>query len=343
MVRPWIATLAVIGALGVRAVGGQAPAAPKPDADGFAAWLDGVRAEAVARGIPEAVVADALGDLTEPEPAVVERDRSQPETVQTLEQYLRARVTARAQRLGTAMWARHRALLERVSRRYHVPARVILAVWGFESNFGRFSGVRPTIPSLVTLAWDPRRPALFRRELFDALEILSRGDIDLPRMRGSWAGAMGQTQFMPSSYLAFAEDFDGDGRRDIWDSDADIFASIAHYLGANGWHDGERWGREVVVPRAAARRVDAVPLRQGSCAAERTMSEPRPLAEWQAMGVRLPGGRDLPRSATLDASLVSGASRRFLVYRNYDALLEYNCAHPYAIGVGLLSDALQAP
>lgn len=314
--------------------------APAPS---FAEWLAGVRAEAIARGMRDAVVDAALEGLVEPEPTVIERDRTQAETVQTLEQYLRGRVTPRARRTGTAMWARHRALLEQVSARYGVSERVIVAVWGFESNFGRFSGVRPTIPALATLAWDPRRPALFRRELFSALEILDRGDIELASLRGSWAGAMGQTQFMPSSYLAFAEDFDEDGRRDIWRSTPDVLASIANYLAAHGWQSGERWGREVVVPRQAAARLAELPVREGSCSARRTMTTPRPLSEWQAMGVRLPGGRALPVSSTLEASLVSGTSRRFLVYRNYDALLEYNCAHAYALGVGLLSDALAAP
>ncbi len=339
MQRPGCTLALVVAAVAVCAT------APRQDPRGvsFAEWLEGVRQEAIARGIPEGVVSAALAGLEQPEAVVIERDRSQAETVQTLERYLATRVTARARRTGDTMWERHRALLGRVSARYGVAPRVIVAVWGFESNFGRFSGLRPTIPALATLAWDPRRPGLFRRELFSALEILAHGDIDQDRMRGSWAGAMGQTQFMPSSYLDFAEDFDGDGRRDIWDSDADVFASIANYLAAHGWHDGERWGREVVLSREAERRAAEVPRRDGTCSATRTMSVARPLADWQAMGVRLPGGGHLPVSSSLDASLVSGSSRRFLVYRNYDALLDYNCAHSYAVGVGLLSDALRAP
>ena len=128
------------------------------------------------------------------------------------------------------MAARHADLLKRIDERYAVPPQVIMAVWGIESNFGRFTGVRPIVGALATLAWDPRRSTLFRSELFSALEILDRGYIELPNMRGSWAGAMGQPQFMPSSYLKYAEDFDGDSRRDIWKSPADIFASIANYL-----------------------------------------------------------------------------------------------------------------
>ncbi len=309
----------------------------------FAEWLDGVRTEAIAHGIPEPIVTEALATVEEPQATVIDHDRSQPEEVDTLEAYVRNHVTPKARRTGEAMWTEHRALLEQVSARYRVPAGVILAVWGMESNFGRTTGGHPTIAALATLAWDARRPALFRRELFNALEILSRGDVALADMRGSWAGAMGQTQFMPSSYLQFAEDFDGDGHRDIWHSSADVFASIANYLAAHGWHDGERWGREVRVTRAAARRVADVPRRDGSCGATREMSAPLPLARWEELGVRLPDGGALPASSTLEASLVAGASRHFLVYRNYDALLGYNCAQAYGVSVGLLADALAPP
>src|SRR6202007_1743627 len=135
---------------------------------------------------------------------------------------------------------------------------------------GRFSGVRPAVPALATLAWDPRRAAFFRGELFNALEIVNRGDIDLPRMRGSWAGAMGQVQFMPSSYLTFAQDFDGDGRRDIWSSPGDVFAAIANYLKGKGGTSGEGWGREVLVSKAAAGRIaSTVARRAGTCQATR--------------------------------------------------------------------------
>jgi membrane-bound lytic murein transglycosylase B len=213
-----------------------------------------------------------------------------------------------------------------------------MAVWGIESNFGRFTGGRPIVGALATLAWDPRRSTLFRSELFSALEILDRGYIELPNMRGSWAGAMGQPQFMPSSYLKYAEDFDGDSRRDIWGSHADIFASIANYLKGYGWVAGERWGREVMLSREAGRTVAAdVARREGGCRARREMTVALPLAEWQRMGVRQMNGAALP-TADLEASLISGSSRHFLVYRNYDVLLDYNCAHAYALSVGLLSD-----
>src|SRR6185436_10671437 len=139
-------------------------------------------------------------------------------TVLPLEGYLTRILTAKRVRTGREVFVRHRELLEEISKRYGVPARIIASIWGVESNFGQFSGVRPTIAALATLAYDPRRATLFRRELFDALEILNRGDVGLAMMRGSWAGAMGQPQFMPSSYLQYAQDYDKDGRRDIWGS-----------------------------------------------------------------------------------------------------------------------------
>jgi len=313
----------------------QEPARPS-----FAEWLAGVRAEAIARGLREEVVDGALADVSEPQPSILERDRTQAETVFSLETYIGRILTRKLILRGREAFAKHRELLGQISERYGVPPRVVVAIWGMESNYGRFSGVRPTVPALATLAWDPRRAAFFRGELFNALEILSRGDIDLPRLKGSWAGAMGQVQFMPSSYLKFAEDFDGDGRRDIWSTPGDVFASIANYLKGHGWAADQGWGREVTVSAEAARRIarDVAP-RSGSCQATRNMTVALPLTRWAELGVKRAGGKALPKSDT-PASLVSGSSRRFLVDANYDAILDYNCAHSYAIAVSLLGDAI---
>jgi len=311
---------------------------PAPERPPFDEWLAGVREEAMAAGVSAATIAAALDGLT-PNEVIVERDRQQAEFTETFDTYLERRITAARVRTGRQKAKEQRALLTRVEREFGVPAEVLVAIWGLESNFGRFSGVRPTVQALATLAWDPRRSSLFRRELLDALRILDRGDIELASMKGSWAGAMGQPQFMPSSYLQFAVDYDGDGRRDIWTSPPDIFASMANYLARAGWQRGERWGREVVLTAAAARRAASVPRRTAGCHAVRDLTVPRPLAEWQKMGVRLPGRRALPRS-TMTASLVSFGTRRFLVYRNYEALLGYNCAHAYALSVGVLADAV---
>jgi membrane-bound lytic murein transglycosylase B len=314
---------------------GQEPARPS-----FADWLAGVRAEAIGRGLREEVVDAALADVTEPQPIILERDRSQAETVLSLEKYLGRSLTPKLILRGREALKTHRELLEQIAERYGVPSRILVAIWGMESNYGRFSGVRPTVPALATLAWDPRRATFFRGELFNALEILNRGDIDLPHLKGSWAGAMGQVQFMPSSYLRYAEDYDGDGRRDIWSSSGDVFASIANYLKAHGWAEAQRWGREVRVSKDVAARIGgSVSLRTSGCDASRQLTERLPLQRWDEMGVRLLGNKPLPK-ADIAASLLTAGSRHFLVYPNYDAILAYNCAHSYALSVGILADRI---
>ena len=306
----------------------------------FADWLDGVRQEAAGRGISAATIATTLSDIPEPLPVVLERDRAQAETVLALETYINRRLTTTLIRRGRDMAARHKGLLDRIGDEYGVPPRIIAGIWGVESNFGAFSGTRPTVAALATLAYDPRRSALFRRELFNALEIVDRGDIEPARLRGSWAGAMGQPQFMPSSYLQFAVDYDKDGRRDIWATPDDVFASIGNYLKGHGWQAGQPWVREVRVSREVSQRVAAdVARRSGSCGARRDMTVPLTLTEWQKIGVRTMAGRALPGTSQR-ASLVSGSSRAFLVFDNYDALLEYNCSNAYALSVVLLGERL---
>ncbi len=329
--------------LGVAAVAWPSaqPAGDGPDDERFAAFLGEVRDEAIARGIAPETIARAFEGLR-PEATVVERDRTQAEVVEAPDDYIRRRVTTGMVRTGRTRAAPHRALLAKVAAHYGVQSRYIVAVWGMESNYGRFSGVRPTVQALATLAWEGRRGPFFKGELLDALEILDRGYIDLPSMRGSWAGAMGQPQFMPSSYLKFAQDFDGDGARDIWASHADIFASVANYLKHHGWDGTQTWGREVQVPPVVAKRAGGLGTLDGGCRARRTMSVRLPLLDWQAMGVRSAGGGALP-AVDRDASLVSAGRRWFLVYGNYEALLAYNCAHPYALSVGLLGDAIGRP
>ena len=305
----------------------------------FADWLADLRAEALARGIRAETLDQALTGI-EQLPIVVERDQTQPELTLPLDKYLARRLTPRAVARARQASGRHATLLRQVSAKYGVPAPIVVAVWGLESNFGRFSGVRPTIPTLATLAYQTRRAAFFRAELLDALMILDRGYIDPAQMKGSWAGAMGQAQFMPSSYLKYAEDFDGDGRRDIWNSEPDVLASIANYLKMHGWSTGQRWGRAVRVPEGAAAKINqAAPLRLEGCDAARQLTQPLPLARWSQLGVRLSGGQNLPKS-DVPASLLRIDARSYLVYPNYETFLAYNCANAYALSVGLLSDRL---
>ena len=337
----------IVPLAGQVAVPAPSPAAPssavapateeaRPD---FTEFVAGLKQQALTAGVSEATATAALDHL-EPLEVVVERDRSQPETVLTTEQYVQRRLTrAFVERASEQAKSQHDVLAP-IAKKYGVPASVIVAVWGMESNFGRFMGTRPTVQALATLAWEGRRRAFFTTELIDALQILDKGYIEPDLMKGSWAGAMGQTQFMPSSYLAHAQDYDGDGRKDIWNTLPDVFASIANYMVAYGWKDGQTWGREVKLPAGGATKLAAkVGFRQSGCRAERELTVSVPLARWQALGVRTVTGAALPK-ADRSASLLRAGTKSYLVYQNYDALLGYNCAHAYALAVGLLSDRL---
>ncbi len=317
---------------------GPAPSASRPE---FPAFLSQLKEQALTKGVSAATVEAALTGL-EPLAVVVERDRTQAETVLTIDQYIERRLTRRFVRTAREQATAHRRLLAQVSEKYGPPPALLVAVWGMESNFGRFTGTRPTVRALATLAWDGRRGAFFTSELMDALRIVDHGYISLEEMKGSWAGAMGQTQFMPSSYLAHAQDFDGDGRRDIWKGLPDVFASIANYMKAYGWTERQVWGREVKLPAGgAAPLVEKVGLRQSQsgCRASRELTVPVPLRQWQQMGVRTVTGTALPR-VDRTASLLRAGKKSYLVYSNYDTLLGYNCAHAYALAVGLLADRI---
>jgi membrane-bound lytic murein transglycosylase B len=315
------------------------PPVPVPARPQFSEFIVKLKEQALAQGVSAETIEAALTNL-EPLEVVVERDRTQAETVLTIDQYVQRRLTRSFVRTAVAQSTAHRKILAPIGEKYGVPVKVIVAIWGMESNFGRFTGTRPTIQALATLAWDGRRGAFFTGELMDALKILDRDYIELDRMKGSWAGAMGQAQFMPSSYLAHAQDWDGDGRRDIWNTLPDVFASIANYVQAYGWKTGEAWGREVRLPRGGPLPlIQKVGVRQSGCRAAREMTVPLPLAKWQALGVRTAAGTALPK-VDREASLLNAGSKTYLVYRNYDALLGYNCAHAYALAVALLSDRI---
>lgn len=305
----------------------------------FNKWLAELQEEARGRGFSQALIEDALGGL-EPLPRVIQADRTQAELTPGFSRYLSTRLTRAMVQHGRDLSRRYRSLLARVEARFGVPRRFVLAIWGIETRYGRVTGSTPVFRALATLAWEPRRADFFRGQLFDALTMVERGHIEVKAMTGSWAGAMGHPQFLPSSYLKYAVDFDGDGRRDIWRSTPDALASIASYLKGHGWIEGEIWGREVRIPDAAADRIAKMSRRPEGCYAIRNMTERRPLDQWRALGLRRVEGGPLPR-APLDAGLVDVGERQFLVYRNYDAILGYNCAHYYALTVALLADALR--
>ena len=339
--RRFLVAIALLTAF-ARVAGTQSNTPPAGPALPFNVWLAELIHEANERGYQEALVRDTLVGL-EPLPRVIQADRSQAELNPGLERYLSTRITRTVVNRGRTLAREHRTLLNRIQDEYGVQRRFVLAIWALESRYGRNIGREPVFRALATLAWEPRRATYFRGELFDALTMVQRKHIDAKSMTGSWAGAMGQTQFMPSSYLKYAVDFDKDGRRDIWKSTPDALASIANYLKGYGWNEGETWGREVKVSAAARDRLaaDDVQLRTEGCYAIRNMTGKRKLSEWTKSGVLRANGRPLP-TANLNASLVTtGDNRTFLVYQNYESLLGYNCAHYYALSVAMLADRLQ--
>jgi membrane-bound lytic murein transglycosylase B len=295
----------------------------------FDDWLTHLIAEARGKGFSDDLLQDTLAGLT-PLHRVIASDRKQAEYTLTLDEYIRRRVTPEVIREGRELADEHRDVLKRVHDTYGVPPEIVLSIWAIESRYGRWGGDVPVFQALATLAWEPRRATMFRAQLYDALRMVDRGHIDAASMKGSWAGAMGQPQFLPSSYLAYAVDFDGDGRRDIWTSHADVFASIANYLKQHGWRKGESWGREVSEPK----RVN-VARRASGCRAQKEMTAAHTVKEWQKLGVRTEDGDTLSGDGRV--SLVRSGTRRFLVGRNYDAILHYNCAHHYALTVAILA------
>jgi len=307
----------------------------------FDVWLADLIHEANEKGYNETLLQDTLIGI-EPLPRVIQADRSQAELSPGLDRYLSTRVTKTNISRGRALSKEHRTLLSRIEKEYGVQRRFVLAIWAMESRYGRITGREPIFRALAPLAWEPRRADYFRGELFNALTMVQRKHIEAKAMTGSWAGAMGQTQFMPSSYLKYAVDFDDDGRRDIWKSVPDALASVANYLKGYGWTKGETWGREVKVSNAAREKItDEVKLRTEGCFAIRNMTERKKLSDWAKWGVVRSNGKPLPK-ANMDASLVTtGDKRTFLVYQNYESLLGYNCAHYYALSVALLADRLQ--
>lgn len=295
---------------------------------GFVRWVAEFSHTARAAGITEDTLHSAF-DTAQYLPRVVESDQAQPEFVRTVWDYLDSAVSAQRVARGQERLAQVRADADAAAMRYGVPAAVLAAIWGMESNYGADYGDLSTIDALATLGYEGRRSAWARGQLLAALRILQGGDIARERMVGSWAGAMGQTQFLPSNFLAYAVDADGDGRRDIWGSMADVMASTAHMLARSGWQSGQCWGVEVRLPPGFDySRADEAALRQ-------------PSASWAAEGVQAVDGAPLPDFADGGILLPAGArGPAFLVGPNFRAILRYNNATSYALAVGLLAQRL---
>ena len=294
-------------------------------AQSFADWQAAFRQEALNAGI-QAAVFDAAFTGVSPDPAVIKADRSQPEFSRPVWEYLDGAVSAIRVRRGQALLAQHASTLQAIEQRYGVERNALVAIWGMESNFGQYMGDKSVIAALATLAYEGRRPAFAHEQLLAALHILQHGDVQPSHMRGSWAGAMGQTQFIPTTYNQYAVDFDGDGRRDIWDSSADALASAANYLQKSGWQSGQPWGFEVALPSGFDYALADVDVR-------------KPISEWRQLGVKGIAAGDEQASAIL---LLPAGHRgpAFLVFNNFRAILKYNNSTSYGLAIGLLSDAL---
>ncbi len=294
----------------------------------FPQWLAALKQEAEAQGIPAATVNAALDRVT-PLPRVIELDQRQPENVLTLDQYLgNVLVPARIEH-GRKLRAQYHNLLHAIGDRYGVSAKTIMALWAVESAYGASMGNFRVVDSLATLAYDGRRPDLFRAELIDALKILAHGRFQVDDLKGSWAGAMGQVQFMPSTYLKYAADHGHGGEPDIWHDPGDVFASAANYLSALGWKRDETWGREVRLPRRFDEGQLGLPTQKS-------------VADWARLGVRRIDGGPLPVSR-IDGSIIAPdgvGGRAFLVYDNFRTIMKWNHSTYFALAVGLLGDAI---
>jgi membrane-bound lytic murein transglycosylase B len=309
--------------------GAVAPAAAQT-ATSFAAFIAGVRRDAQRAGIAPATLDRAFANVHANQ-RVIELDRHQPEFTLTWEQY-RSRIVSDARvAKGRALYGRNRALLDSVAVRYGVPAGIVMGIWGLESDYGAATGGFNVIEALATLSWEGRRAAFFRSELMDALRILQSGDITAAQMTGSYAGAMGQTQFMPDSFLKYAVDYSGTGRRDIWNDLGCVFASTANYLAREGWQAGLPWGEIARLPAGFDPSLAGRDNR-------------RPLGEWTRLGVARLGGAPVPAATPTAVILPGGAgSEAFLAYHpNFLAIRRYNPSDFYCISVGLIGDLVAA-
>ena len=299
-------------------------------AEDFNTWLDKLKTEAKRQGISQKTIDSSLIGI-KPIPRVIELDRKQPEFTLTFAEYLKRVVSDRRIRIGKSKLKEHEELLKEISLKYGVQSRYIVALWGIETDFGRITGGFPVISSLATLAYDGRRSKFFRKELLLALKIVDGGHILAKDMVGSWAGAMGQNQFMPSSFHAYAVDYDKDGSKDIWKTLPDIFASIANYLSKSGWQADQTWGRPVSLPENFSRKFLGRKLK-------------KPLGEWQQLGVRKLSGQDLPKRNLLSSIIRPEKGQigpAFVIYNNYEVILKWNRSNYFATAVGTLSDKIK--
>ncbi|WP_430283561.1 lytic murein transglycosylase [Pseudoalteromonas sp.] len=316
----------------------------KTQAD-FDVYVAALKKEAIEKGYDQALIDEAFA-TAKFKKKVISADKNQPEVKETLETYLPKRVPQWKIDRARKLYKEHQDVLEKVAKEYGVQARFIVALWGLESNFGKIQGGHSVIASLVTLAFDGRRETMYKNQLWAALDILKEGHITLDKFKGSWAGAMGQTQFMPTSFNSYAVDYNGDGRKDIWTTEEDAFASIANYLKQEGWNDDLTWGRQVKLPEGFD---NANILKRGTKTRSQWLeywkNSERSLADWQALGVRKMDGSDLPNVDVTAAMVMPDDTngRMYLAYDNYKALMHWNRSYYFATSVGYLSDRIGYP
>lgn len=301
---------------------------PASAAQPFAQWLQRLEKEAKQKGIGEKGLAALKG--LEPIPRVIELDRRQPRSHMTFEEYFAKVVHEKRIDDGRRLLAEHRELVDAVADKHGVDPEFLVALWGVETNYGRITGDHPIVGSLATLAHEGRRASFFRKQLFAALQIIDEGHVSAADMKGSWAGAMGQCQFMPGTFLSYAIDHDGDGRKDIWSTQGDVFGSSANYLKRIKWKRGAGWGQEVQLPKGFD---EALIGRKWK----------KPISAWTKLGVKGLSGEAL--KGDNEASLVrpgDKSERVFLVHGNYHVLLKWNRSEYFATVVSLLADAIAA-
>jgi len=340
--RTLIRYLVVLAFAGVMPMCVHAQGDPSADIEAeFRAWLGGVAEDALAQGIRAEVIDEALGSARLNK-KVLKSSVSQPERRETLADYLSKRISLTRVTKGREFFSTHRALLQDIEAKTGVDAEVIVAIWGVETAYGNYMGDAPVISGLASLAFQSDRKPFFRKELLSALQMLNKGLIDLPRMTGSWAGAMGQPQFMPSSYLEYARDYDGDGIVDIWSNLGDVFYSIASYLSRHGWQSGEPWGAQATVREAFRNAKPGLPDRSKTAMAcvspyDRTCRT-EALSFWLKQGVIAPLSSDFGLAAKARVVMPDGASGpAYLAPKNFDVILTYNRSSFYAISVGVLA------
>jgi len=290
-------------------------------------WVAEVRQEALAQGISSALFDEAFSDIHAPSRQVKGLARSQPEHRLTYYKYRNSRVDNYRIIIGRKEYKKNKAIADEIANKYGVDPCFIMSFWGMETSYGNYMGNFPVIKSLATLAYESKRRDFFRKELFLALHILDDGHVSLSQFKGEWAGASGQPQFLPSSWVKYAVDYDGDGRKDIWNSKPDVFASIANYMKMNGWQTGQPWGIQVKLPANFDMELEGKTI-------------VKPVSEWNAMGVRTESGEPLPYQ-NLTASIVQPhGGPAFLAYPNYKMILRYNNSIYYAGAIGYLADKI---